>query len=43
MKIAKVEEISEERDRRSRANNIIIHGAKEIASADETLKTPIKL
>lgn len=29
MKIAKIEEISEERDRRSRMNNIILHGVKE--------------
>ena len=29
MKIAKLEELSEERDRRSRESNIIIHGVKE--------------
>ena len=29
MKMAKIEEISEERDRRSRASNIIVHGVKE--------------
>ena len=38
-KMAKVEEISEEHDCRSRANNIIIHGAKEIESVNETQNT----
>lgn len=35
MKMAKVEEITEEHDRRSRVNNIIIHGAEEVDSTDE--------
>ena len=39
MKITEVEEISEERDRQSRANNIIIHGAKEIESTDQSQNT----
>ena len=39
MKITEVEEISEERDRQPRANNIIIHGAKEIESTDQSQNT----
>ena len=39
MKMTKVEEISEERDRQSRANNIIIHGAQEIESTDQSQNT----
>lgn len=39
MKMAKVEEITEERDRRSRTNNIIIHGAEEVDSTDEAQNT----
>ena len=35
MKMAKIEEISEERDRRSRASNIIVHGVKEDREEEE--------
>ena len=34
MKVAKIEDISEERDRRLRASNLIIHGIKETDSVD---------
>ena len=39
MKMAKLEEIAEERDRRSRENNIIIHGVKEPENETDEEKT----